>query len=92
MAQVETPTWATHLTIYKQRDALVPHYSPVEKTKLIGEIKSINKEIKLMLNQFSKGGTPSGITSALKTISISLATLYKTIEERFYPQSKLSQF
>ena len=85
MAVVIKPSWATHLSLYKED-------STSEQRQLVSTLGEMGRELKENLEQFKQGGTPQDITKALKGIHNRLATLYKTIQERFYPQSRLSDF
>ena len=85
MAIAFKPSWATHLSLYKEENSN-------EKKQLLTELGEISRELKDNLEQFKQGGTPQDITRALKGIHNKMATLYKTIQERFYPQTTLLQF
>ena len=85
MAVAFKPSWATHLSLYKEENSN-------EKKELLAELGLISRELKEKLEQFKQGGTPQDITKALKDIHNKMATLYRTIQERFYPQTTLDEF
>ena len=85
MAKRDKPKWATHLSLYKEENSS-------EKRQLLKDLGDIGVELKDLLDEFKMGGTSKDILRALKTIHNRLATLYKVIQEKFYPQSKLSDF
>lgn len=85
MAVRNKPSWATHLSLYKEENSS-------EKRQLLKDLGDIGIELKDLLEQFKMGGTPNDILRALKSVHNRLATLYKVIQEKFYPQSRLSDF
>ena len=79
------PTWATPLLLYKDENQQ-------EKAKVIKTLNQISKELKEEIEKFKVGGTSQDLTSKLNTVSNTLATLYKTIYDRFYPQTSLEDY
>tara|TARA_R100000152_G_C6697473_1_gene127721 strand:+ start:133 stop:390 length:258 start_codon:yes stop_codon:yes gene_type:complete len=79
------PSWATHLSLYKEENSS-------EKRQLLKDLGDISIELKELLEQFNMGGTPKEITRALKSVHNRLATLYRVIQDKFYPQTKLTDF